>query len=396
MGQLIEGVKFFPIDEVLEGGSGNDTIYGYGGEDLLKGFGGNDEIYGGAGNDTIDGGFGFDTIDGGSGNDTTTYMFYDGPIVANLNTGSVSFPGNSIYTDTLISIENLIGTQGNDTIYGDSLDNVLEGMAGHDFIAGGDGNDTLKGGAGNDTLNGGFGFDVIDGGAGVDTTSYAFYSGPIGVNLVTGVVSFPGNSAYTDTLISIENVIGGQGNDSIYGNTSDNLLDGGDGDDILLGRAGDDTLTGGAGNDSLSGGEDHDSLTGSFGNDTLVGGFGNDRLNGYGTVDNGVAQIDLLTGGTGSDVFVLGDSSKVYYNEAGDGYAVITDWSPRSGQLDFEYDRIEVKNGETYKLEFTSVSGIGTSAQDTEIYFLKGNSWERIGIIQDTTNVNIARDFTFV
>lgn len=92
----------------------------------------------------------------------------------------------------------------------------------------------------------------------------------------------------------------------------------------------------------------------------------------------------------------MGDSNQVYYNEVGDGYAVIKGWSPRSGLFDVEYDRIEVKSGETYKLEFTSVSGIGTGTQDTEVYFLQGNNWERIGIIQDTTNVNIARDFTFV
>lgn len=201
-GQKIEGVKFFAIDETLEGGSGNDTIFGYGGEDVLRGFAGNDEIFGGAGNDTIDGGFGFDTIDGGIGVDTTTYAFYSGPIVANLNTGVVNFPGNSIYTDTLISIENVIGSQGNDTIYGNYQDNVLEGGNGHDYIDGGDGDDTLRGGAGNDTLNGGFGFDLINGGAGIDTTSYAFYSGPIVADLSTGVVSFPGNSVYTDTLIS--------------------------------------------------------------------------------------------------------------------------------------------------------------------------------------------------
>lgn len=144
-GQLIEGIKFFAIDEVLEGGSGNDTIFGYGGEDILRGLDGHDQIYGGAGNDTIDGGYGFDTIDGGSGVDTTTYLFYSGPIVADLNTGAVSFPGNSSFTDTLISIENVIATHGNDTLYGNSLDNVLEGMGGHDFIAGGMGMTPSKG-----------------------------------------------------------------------------------------------------------------------------------------------------------------------------------------------------------------------------------------------------------
>ena len=138
---------------------GDDTIYGYDGNDTINGGDGNDKLFGGAGDDFIDGGFGFDTIDGGLGNDTTSYAFYWGPINANLSTGVVSFPGNSLLTDTLVSIENLIGTAGNDTIIGNTADNSLFGEAGNDSINGGDGVDTLIGGAGNDTLTGGAGAD---------------------------------------------------------------------------------------------------------------------------------------------------------------------------------------------------------------------------------------------
>ncbi|MCA2656772.1 MAG: calcium-binding protein, partial [Microcystis sp. M061S2] len=67
------------------------------------------------------------------------------------------------------------------------------GLAGNDTIYGYDGNDSINGGAGDDFIDGGFGFDIIDGGLGNDTTSYAFYWGPINANLATGVVSFPGN-----------------------------------------------------------------------------------------------------------------------------------------------------------------------------------------------------------
>ncbi|WP_287729234.1 M10 family metallopeptidase C-terminal domain-containing protein, partial [Microcystis sp. M061S2] len=96
-----------------------------------------------------------------------------------------------------------------------------------------------------------FGFDIIDGGLGNDTTSYAFYWGPINANLATGVVSFPGNSLLTDTLVSIENLIGTAGNDTIIGNTANNSLNGGAGNDTLIGGAGNDTLTGGAGADKF-------------------------------------------------------------------------------------------------------------------------------------------------
>ena len=64
----------------------------------------------------------------------------------------VSFPGNSTLTDTLISIENLIATNGNDSVTGNSSANVLSGAAG---------NDTIIGGLGSDTLTGGLGIDIF-------------------------------------------------------------------------------------------------------------------------------------------------------------------------------------------------------------------------------------------
>ncbi|MEH2257371.1 M10 family metallopeptidase C-terminal domain-containing protein, partial [Nostoc sp.] len=73
-----------------------------------------------------------------------------GPIDANLSTGVVKFPGNSTLTDKLVSIENLIGTTGNDTIVGSSANNVLNGEAGSDTLVGGYGTDVLTGGAGAD------------------------------------------------------------------------------------------------------------------------------------------------------------------------------------------------------------------------------------------------------
>ncbi|TRV44538.1 MAG: calcium-binding protein [Microcystis panniformis Mp_GB_SS_20050300_S99D] len=236
-------------NDTIIGNTANNSLFGEAGNDSINGGDGNDKLFGGTGDDLIDGGFGFDTIDGGLGNDTTSYAFYSGPINANLATGLVSFPGDSVFTDRLISIENLIGTAGNDTITGNTADNSLFGEAGNDSINGGDGNDKLFGGTGDDLIDGGFGFDTIDGGLGNDTTSYAFYWGPINANLSTGVVSFPGNSVFTDTLVSIENLIGTAGNDTITGNTADNSLNGGAGNDTLDGGLGLDTLTGGTGND---------------------------------------------------------------------------------------------------------------------------------------------------
>lgn len=51
--------------------------------------------------------------------------------------------------------------------------------------------------------------------------------------------------------VTIENAIGGSGNDVIVGNAANNLLKGGAGNDILFGGAGADELWGGVGKDTF-------------------------------------------------------------------------------------------------------------------------------------------------
>ncbi|MCB1892483.1 MAG: type I secretion C-terminal target domain-containing protein, partial [Rhodocyclaceae bacterium] len=56
-------------DEIIIGGTTNDTLKGFGGNDVLIGGGGNDALYGGDGIDRLEGGAGNDVLDGGAGND---------------------------------------------------------------------------------------------------------------------------------------------------------------------------------------------------------------------------------------------------------------------------------------------------------------------------------------
>lgn len=56
-------------DDEIDGGLGNDTIYGNGGADAIAGGDGNDTIYGDSGADKMAGDAGTDTIYGGTGND---------------------------------------------------------------------------------------------------------------------------------------------------------------------------------------------------------------------------------------------------------------------------------------------------------------------------------------
>jgi Ca2+-binding RTX toxin-like protein len=154
---------------------GNDTVHGNGGNDRLFGDAGNDRLFGDAGNDLLDGGLDqgadSDTLDGGSGIDTVSYSGLDHAISVNLVQGLALGVGN---VDTLISIENITGTNSDDSLIGSlpSADsdgaNLIQGGDGNDFIDGLGGNDILFGGSGNDHILGGAGNDQIVGGAGVD------------------------------------------------------------------------------------------------------------------------------------------------------------------------------------------------------------------------------------
>jgi Ca2+-binding RTX toxin-like protein len=133
----------------LRGNTGNDTIEGLGTYDLLFGGDGNDKLYGGGGWDTLYGGNGADLIDGGDGTDWAKFV-YGAVVTVNLSTQTATGEGS----DTLVSIENARGTQFNDTLYGSSVGNTLDGYRGNDTIDARDGtggNDTVDGGAGTDS-----------------------------------------------------------------------------------------------------------------------------------------------------------------------------------------------------------------------------------------------------
>src|SRR5205085_9235928 len=109
-----------------------------------------------------------------------------------------------------VVIENAIGGNGNDTILGNFADNILVGRGGADTIYGGNGDDLLDGGAGNDTLNGGNGFDIADYSAGTSNLT---------ANLAAGTAS--STDFGTDSLVSIEGLFAGSGNDTVTGSSGD-------------------------------------------------------------------------------------------------------------------------------------------------------------------------------
>lgn len=95
---------------------------------------------------------------GYSGSDSFNYTLSDGH--GGSDTGAVSL--------TLLASNEILGTSGNDSIYGTANDDVIRGLAGNDFLSGEVGNDTIYGDAGADTLKGRDGNDFLYGGADVD------------------------------------------------------------------------------------------------------------------------------------------------------------------------------------------------------------------------------------
>jgi len=172
-----------------------------------------------------------------------------------LESGIVVLDGSGTLIGTSANDQIVMG-DGNDLVHGGAGTDYLGGGAGEDrlygegdgdFLDGGSGQDQLLGGPGNDWLFGGTGNDYLDGGSDVDTAAYADDTSGIVLNLVAGtsVSAFSG----LDTLVSIEIVIGGSGNDAITGDADTNVLRGGSGDDTLDGGTGADSLVGGDGND---------------------------------------------------------------------------------------------------------------------------------------------------
>lgn len=161
-------------DDVVRSKGGNDKLYGDDGNDMVGGgsghdslYGGsdNDSVYGGSGNDLLQGGDGDDVLDGGSGWDTASYADAGSAVTVTLDKirvgGRVQAAQDTLGAgvDMLRSIENLAGSNFNDSLGGNGGKNRLDGGDGDDVIDGGGNADTLIGGAGEDTLAGGAGRD---------------------------------------------------------------------------------------------------------------------------------------------------------------------------------------------------------------------------------------------
>jgi Ca2+-binding RTX toxin-like protein len=264
------------------------------------------------------------TLNGGDGSDTL--YLTQGGLKADL--GGTSDFGKYGGTVEIRNVENVVGSDGDDRIFGNVDANKLVGRGGDDHIDGGAGDDTITGGGGTNTLIGGAGIDTITGGNGVDTIDGGLgndkitagngdddISGGDGDDTIDaggGDDTIAGGSG-NDTITAGDGdntITGGSGTDTITAGDGDDTIDGGDGTDTITAGAGDDTVDGGAGNDTVSAGDGKDKVDGGDGDDTINGEAGDDTL-------NGDAGKDTIHGNDGADKINGGDDADKLYGDAG-------------------------------------------------------------------------------
>jgi Ca2+-binding RTX toxin-like protein len=247
-GYIILGLE---IDKVTNSGTILGDVYLSGGNDVfdtrqgtlmgtVDGGTGDDILWGGSFDDVLSGGAGADQINGGAGSDTASYLNAYGVVIdmsnRTLNTGDAA-------GDIFSSIENVSGSYYSDKIYGTSGNNILSGSNGDDLLYGRGGNDQLIGGTGVDTMTGGTGDDIyfVD-----DATDVVKEVSGEGFDEVRSSVSWSlaGQNVELLTLVG-EAAIDGTGN------SVDNIIVGNDAVNVLNGLQGLDTLTGKGGADQF-------------------------------------------------------------------------------------------------------------------------------------------------
>lgn len=401
-------------DQVIEDATGGtDTVrstishvLGANLENLMLLGSGNISATGNASNNVLTGNGGSNRFDGAGGIDTVSYLAARSAVMVGLDRVGAQSTGAGI--DTLVSIENLTGSNYNDTLHGSLGTNVLNGGNGIDTLSyaragaavtvslalttaqatGGGGTDTLAafenltGSAFADRLTGSTASNVIDGGLGNDTLTGGLGNDTYLVNVGTDVIveaasggidTVRATASYTlaaqvenlalDGTASI-NATGNSLNNTITGNAGNNILNGGSGVDIVSYAAATAAVsvnlatgiaTGGGGSDSIS---SFEYVFGSAFGDTLVGNSAVNRL-------FGGAGADTVTGGSGADVFV--------FNSAGAADRV-TDFVSGSDRIYLSQTAFRIGDGDTVIDSPSTIAGPNGVPTTSEVVFFTNNA----------------------
>ena len=305
-------------DDVLWGSLLNNTMNGGGGDDIMRGQGGGGTWTGGLGNDHFvvsnlnttlleNPGEGADTawvsINGYTVGSNIEVIYLGG--TANQVTGGAT--GTQIVANSLFA-SNLQGGGGDDVLWGSGFVDTLDGGAGNDIFRGQGGADVMRGGMGDDQ------YVVLDAGVSITENAAQGYD--------TAWIGLAANVAFTLAANVERGNLSGAAN-TLTGNSVGN---------VLVGDAVASTLNGAGGDDILFGSSFADVLTGGTGNDIFYGGGGADRFvyagPGWGADqislfapgakldfrDSGISfgQLALTMGGGNTAVVLGGDSILVY------------------------------------------------------------------------------------
>jgi Ca2+-binding RTX toxin-like protein len=285
----------------------------------------NNTLYAGAGNNVLDGGAGIDTV---------SYSLAAAAVTVSLAISAAQATGGS-GSDTLVNIENLVGSAYADRLTGDGLANRLNGGAGNDTLNGGVGADTLIGGDGSDIYYvDNVGDSVVELADEGNDIIYSSISWTLGEHIER--LYLTGSATTTATGNALANTLYG------HANSAANVLTGCLGNDIYYLGAGDSAVEDeGGGIDSvytyadytlaanvehlylnvataatLTGNTLANSLRGNAGDDTLVGLTGNDTL-------NGGLGADTLIGGLGNDSYYVDNAGDSVVEELNEGNDII-------------------------------------------------------------------------
>ena len=267
----------------------------------------------------------------------------------------------------------------------DPRDSVINGTADADLITsreegailnGFGGGDTLIGRAGDDILRPGAGDDTVRGEGGVDTVDYSTATARVSVALdsTNMIGEATGADIGNDFLFSIENVVGGAGNDFLIGSRGNNVLIGGAGADFMIGLTGDDNYeindTGDVVTERV--GEGDDVVYASINFDIpenvevlIMTGGGDLRTNGTANRDiiegnagdnyiNGAGGFDVMRGGLGDDTYSVDNIDDAIVEISGGGEDIVY------SSIDFQLS----ENLETLVLRENALIGFGSDGDN--------------------------------
>ncbi|MEP3889219.1 MAG: hypothetical protein ABJN69_02060 [Hellea sp.] len=399
-----QSVYGFSEDEFLIGNHEDNSINAGGGDDYLFGGAGDDYLFGGLGDDILNGGGQADSLHGGLGFDIVTFAGQADPIVmillgqSSVHRNYLTIPAGEFTNYS--SIEGVIGSDGNDILYGGLGNERLEGGNGSDILRGLNGNDVQLGNNGNDFLFGDWGFDTLDGGSGddhfitgqnsdvvnggdgYDTLFYGSSDGRpsvlVPVLATVGYDNPPASDgsdwsgipdriivdAETGTVEEYDAVQGIVVQYSLTGTDSFENIEriiGSNGDDIYNGSTTTQTFWGGSGNDIIRSGGTLRGEDGTFGRDGFYGGAGDDTIYLSGLGD------EWGNGGSGTNEYFFDN-----LGELTDDYYLRINAGPHSGQdtLRFSYHGVD-ENGDPAVLSTPySLSSYSTELNGVETVYL--------------------------